>query len=183
MRRADTYGKRVDILEQKLKNDYDIALKKAKTADERAKVEADYKDRMASVAEGNFDLNWFKAETAADQGQQKLDNDKAAKEEDRKLKMTLAGIRVGAKTSNGTVVGADDMKTAKYYIQLLNSSRLTGENRAKVKEWLNSRGLLGIDNQTTIKPGDNSGSSIPADVTIEQLKAEREKRRKAAGAK
>ena len=157
MRRADTYGKRVDILEQKLKNDYDIALKKAKTADERAKVEADYKDRMASVAEGNFDLNWFKAETAADQGQQKIDNDKAAKEEDRKLKLALAGISAGAKTTNGTVVGADDMKTAKYYIQLLDSGRLDGENRAKVKEWLNSRGLLGIDNQTTIKPGDNSG--------------------------
>lgn len=79
MRKADTFGKRVDLIEQKLKNDYEIALKKAKTAEGRNAVEAEYKDRMASVAEGNIDLGWFKADTYGKRGSEKTPDENRAR--------------------------------------------------------------------------------------------------------
>ena len=96
MKKADTYGKRVDLIEQKIKNDYEIQMKRAKTDEERQKAEETYKERKADIEEGNLDLGWFKAETAADLGQQKLDNTKDDKAADRKLKRELAELRARA---------------------------------------------------------------------------------------
>lgn len=135
MQEADTHGKRVDLLEQKIENDYELGLKRAETAEEKAKVEAEYKDRMASVAEGNYDINWFKASAAAEIGQQKVTNQKEIAEMNNRTKLLVAGL--GDRSAKGVKGAASDMKRIQEIQKVLAEGGLTRENRDKLKDEMN----------------------------------------------
>lgn len=160
MKKADTYGKRVDLIEQKIKNDYEIQMKRAKTDEERQKAEATYKERRADIEEGNLDLGWFKAEASAEQGQQKIDNDRAQKEADRQLRRELAELRALANqgvTRRGSAASADALKSIQHLQKILDGGNLTEENRKSIKDRMNGIAADLDADKATVKSGDNSG--------------------------
>lgn len=160
MKKADTYGKRIDLIEQKIRNDYEVQMKRAKTDEERQKAEATYKERRADIEEGNLDLGWFKAEASAEQGQQKIDNDKAQKEADRQLRRELAELQARAKRGvlgGGRGTGADALKSIQHLQKILDGGNLTEENRKSIKDRMNGIAADLDADKATVKSGDNSG--------------------------
>lgn len=160
MKKADTYGKRIDLIEQKIRNDYEVQMKRAKTDEERQKAEATYRERRADIEEGNLDLGWFRAEATAEQGQQKIDNDKAQKEADRQLRRELAELQARAKRGvpggdRGT--GADALKSIQHLQKILDGGNLTEENRKSIKDRMNGIAADLDADKATVKSGDNSG--------------------------
>lgn len=160
MKKADTYGKRIDLIEKKIRNDYEVQMKRAKTDEERQKAEATYKERRADIEEGNLDLGWFRAEATAEQGQQKIDNDKAQKEADRQLRRELAELQARAK--RGVLGGdrgtsADALKSIQQLQKILDGGNLTGENRKSIKDRMNGIAADLDADKATVKSGDNSG--------------------------
>jgi hypothetical protein len=64
MKKADTYGKRVDLIERKIDRDYEVALKKVKNEEDRLALDEAYKNAKLDLEEGRLDLDWVKADNA-----------------------------------------------------------------------------------------------------------------------
>lgn len=164
-KKADTYGKRVDLLEQKLKNDYELGIRRAESTEEKNRLEAEYRERKADIDEGNLDLGWFRAENYADLGERRIkeqERSNLAREEQNKqneegrnrrfderqgirekeLELKKETLLAKAKdairysTSAGSA-GAKDLARAKQLQGLLNGGNLTREARINTKNELN----------------------------------------------
>lgn len=89
MKKADTYGKRVDLIEQKIDKDYEVALKKVKNEEDRLALDEAYKNAKFDLEEGRLDLDWLKVDSAAEQ--KELDRQNALKIAELRAKATSAG--------------------------------------------------------------------------------------------
>ena len=89
MKKADTYGKRVDLIEQKIDKDYEVALKKVKNEEDRLALDEAYKNAKLDLEEGRLDLDWLKVDSAAEQ--KELDRQNALKIAELRAKATSAG--------------------------------------------------------------------------------------------
>lgn len=89
MKKADTYGKRVDLIEQKIDKDYEVALKKVKNDEDRLALDEAYKNAKLDLEEGRLDLDWLKVDSAAEQ--KELDRQNALKIAELRAKATSAG--------------------------------------------------------------------------------------------
>ena len=89
MKKADTYGKRVDLIEQKIDKDYEVALKKVKNEEDRLALDEAYKNAKLDLEEGRLNLDWLKVDSAAEQ--KELDRLNALKIAELRAKATSAG--------------------------------------------------------------------------------------------
>ena len=89
MKKADTYGKRVDLIEQKIDKDYEVALKKVKNEEDRLALDEAYKNAKLDLEEGRLNLDWLKVDSAAEQ--KELDRQNALKIAELRAKATSAG--------------------------------------------------------------------------------------------
>ena len=89
MKKADTYGKRVDLIEQKIDKDYEVALKKVKNEEDRLALDEAYKNAKLDLEEGRINLDWLKVDSAAEQ--KELDRQNALKIAELRAKATSAG--------------------------------------------------------------------------------------------
>ncbi len=89
MKKADTYGKRVDLIEQKIDKDYEVALKKVKNEEDRLALDEAYKNAKLDLEEGRLNLDWLKVDSAAEQ--KELDRQIARKIAELRAKATSAG--------------------------------------------------------------------------------------------
>ena len=89
MKKADTYGKRVDLIERKIDRDYEVALKKVKNEEDRLALDEAYKNAKLDLEEGRLDLDWLKVDSAAEQ--KELDRQNALKIAELRAKATSAG--------------------------------------------------------------------------------------------
>ena len=159
MKRADTYGKRIDLIEQKIYKDYEIARKKVENEEERLALDEAYKKAKLDLEEGRLDLDWLKVDSAAEQ--KELDRQNNLKIAELRAKATSAGKSRAVTPSRLKEINAE----LDAYGKILKGP-YDEENRRKASDGIArlaqelslNGGKKSHDGTTKVKPGDTTGN-------------------------
>lgn len=157
MKRADTYGKRVDLIESKINHDYEIALKKAATAERKLEIEEKFKELKNEIDEGRLDLDWFKADNMFELGMER----NAETERHNRANEEIALEKLRTKANGGDRVAESDLKEAMRLHSMLSrpTGRESEESLANMRTRYNEiLTKYGNGNKADVKQGDNSGN-------------------------